>query len=151
MGVQRGCFISFSADNPAQEIPCRVSSVTALISNERSTKGDKHVKRSHQTSLDSSANRPQDRGINGAIAKGHQLAAAQYPGSPFRTSQKRSPDRSSQERQRCHALSCHPGGGIMPKPPDLATEIATLSDLPIHLLRKRWNRTFNTSVPKGFS
>ncbi len=39
----------------------------------------------------------------------------------------------------------------MPKPPDLATEIATLSDLPIHLLRKRWNRTFNTSVPKGFS
>jgi hypothetical protein len=39
----------------------------------------------------------------------------------------------------------------MQNPPDLAAEIETLQELPILQLRKRWNRTFNTSVPKGFS
>jgi hypothetical protein len=39
----------------------------------------------------------------------------------------------------------------MQNPPDLAAEIETLKELPMPQLRKRWNRTFNTSVPKGFS
>jgi hypothetical protein len=35
--------------------------------------------------------------------------------------------------------------------PDLTTDIETLKDLPLPQLRKKWTRTFNTSVPKGFS
>ncbi len=39
----------------------------------------------------------------------------------------------------------------MQNPPDITAEIETLKELPLPQLRKRWNRTFNTSVPKGFS
>ena len=40
---------------------------------------------------------------------------------------------------------------MMSNTSDLTVEIATLKELPMPQLRKRWNRTFNTSVPKGFS
>jgi hypothetical protein len=39
----------------------------------------------------------------------------------------------------------------MLNPPDLTAEIENLKELPMPQLRKRWNRNFNTSVPKGFS